>query len=219
MKMREIRTYILLLGCLLWAGAATAQYHLNEIGLNAGGGLAMLQSSEGSLSGPAWNVNGFYGHYFCGKAYGIQATIGVNSFHPSTDDGGLVVDDEEAGQTSLTLTSLDAGFYFKLKKNDYHRPKEIAVLVGLKANLPLVTRYSSQNTSGSLETGGAIVSTIVPGAHLSLQIRRPIGEMSLFIQPGAEYYVTPLFNGERAGDVNPLYLFLNVGIALWDQRG
>ena len=220
-KMHVLRTGWLALMCwMVFHGGVFAQYTLDEIGVNLGGGYALYDNSAGSLGGPAFNANAFYGHYFCGKAYGIHATAGLNGYLPSTSDGTPFLSDPAAGQSSLMFLAADFGFYFKAKLRDYHRPREVALLIGPKANLPFLTRFNSENGDGALRFRAENVSALTAGIHVSLQFRRPAPEKkSWFIQPGAEYYVLPAFRSIVAGDVTHFYFFLNFGYAFWDKRG
>jgi hypothetical protein len=203
-----------------FAGRAHAQYTMDELSVNAGAGYALFPNLASAASGPAAHANFVYGHYLCGKAYGFQLEGGIAAFLPSHPEASNLFGSLPAERLSITSLNLALGAYAKIRPRDYHRPREIALLVGPKVLLPLVGRYSAGDQSGALRDVAATVSTISLGGHLGLQIRRPAKEKkSWFIEPGVDYYFMPLFNGNPAGDVRNLYLSLGFGFAFWDKRG
>lgn len=207
------------LTCLL-APTLKAQYTLDEFGLAAGGGLAAYPNSASTLAGPAANVNGFYSHYLCGKAFGFQVAAGANGTLARSSDGADLISVANAGETRFTLLAAEIAGYFKLRMHDYHRPRETALLIGPKVNFPLIRHFAAENESGQLRSHVESANALQVGAHLSLQIRRPAPEKkSWFIEPGVEYFFIPAWKQTPAGNVGTAYIFLNFGYAFWDKRG
>lgn len=189
-----------------------AQYTLDEVGVNAGIGGAFIPGISQTYGGPLVKANIHYGHFFCGKAFGIRAEGGFNYAMPSDD------------LFRFQIIQFEGGFFFKLKRRDYHRPKEWAVIVGPKVHVPLFGHYSTlrgePKESGPLSDLNVAMRIIQPMAHLSVQIRRPVGDKkSLFIQPGVEYGIQSEFTGLSIGSFNRWNIFLNIGYAFFDKRG
>lgn len=212
-KVRLLLPLLLLMGFL----SGKAQYTLDEIGVNLGGGYVTANSVAVDLGGFGLHTNLFYGHYFCGKTYGIHVQGGFNYNNLSTSNGDGAFGDGTGAMTINQLQFEGAGF-FKIKLKDYHRPKEWAVFFGPKFSVPLIQNYSSEMGSGKLSD---IAGTpfIVPAAHLSVQFRRPAPEKkSWFFQPGIEYSLYDDFSTPQ-NSFSRLYLFLNFGYAFFDKRG
>ncbi len=209
---RTILLTALLFGALnLFYFSAKSQYTLDEIGVNVGGGLAILSSTGGNQMGPGANINAFYGHYFCGKRYGIHTQGGFNFINTRTET-------ERTRQLQF-----EGGFFFKVKRRDYHRPKEWAIIVGPKFQIPIAT--STRYFFGSIQPVKDW-TPVVPVAHVSLQFRRPAPEKkSWFIQPGFEYGLLPDYQlpdlqfPAGADVVSRTYFFLHFGYAFFDKRG
>jgi hypothetical protein len=197
-----------------------AQYNLEEFGVELGPGFALLLDGPDKAMGPAVNANAFFSHYACGKGYGFHLNAGVTSMFPSTADGAAMTDLPAAEKLQFSFVGLDVAALGKLRIHEYHRPREWAVFFGPRLQVPLMARYSNSDGSGSLDDITEKVSRVWPGVELSVQIRRPIGKKkSWFIHPGAAYFFVPAFKGQATIGPKPLYLFLNFGYALWDQRG
>jgi hypothetical protein len=217
--MKLLRTFLLsaLFGfpCLL-----AAQYNLEEFGVEAGPGLSMLMSGTGNAIGPAANANAFFSHYACGKGYGFHINAGATAMFPLTANGSTMTDQLSTSKMQFSFVSLDVAVLGKLRIHEYHRPREWAVFLGPRLQVPLLARYSNEVGQGSLASTTASVSRILPGIELSMQFRQPIGKKkSWFIHPGAAYFFPRAFNAHINPGPKPLYFFLNFGYALWDQRG
>ena len=196
-----------------------AQYNLEEFGLALGPGLAVLQNTATKAIGPAGNVNAFFSHYACGKGYGFHVNAGFAAMFPIAGEGEKLLGNGILGQTTLQFAALDVAVLGKLRIHEYHRPREWAVFLGPRLQVPFLARCSSASFSGPLKNFTNSVYRVWPGIELSVQFRRPIGKKkSMFIHPGAAYFFLPAFNS-FSGNARPLYLFLNLGYALWDQRG
>jgi hypothetical protein len=209
----------LMLSFLLPLGA-WAQYAMEEMGFEAGPGLAVLSSSNGAAIGPGGNALVFYSHYACGKAYGFHFTAGANALFPATSKGADIVDLGFPSKANFRFGNLSFAALGKIRLHEYHRPKEWAVFLGPKLQVPLLAQVASTQESGPLSQKAQSVNHFWTGVELSMQFRRPIGKKkSLFVHPGIEYYFLPAFNSTAAGAVKPLYVFLNFGYAFWDLRG
>ncbi|HHG85595.1 MAG TPA: hypothetical protein ENJ82_12680 [Bacteroidetes bacterium] len=197
-----------------------AQYTMDELAFGLGGGLAILPNGANALSGPGLNLNASYAHYLCGKAYGFHFTAGANTFSPATQMGEPFLKAQLAGKTRFLLAGAELGGFFKVRIHDYHRSREVALLIGPKINFPVLASYHSEIDQGSLRNNTDKVNPFQVGAHISLQFRRPAPEKkSWFIEPGIDYYFSPTWTNDPAGHINTAYLFLNFGYAFWDKRG
>lgn len=210
---------LLLLGLTYWQGSQ-AQYSLHEAGMDAGAGLLSLQNQGAFVGGPDVGINGWYSHYFCGKRYGIHAEAGIRYavVYAGNSESAFANTDERP--VRLQFGNADAGFYFKIRKNTFHRRKEWAVMAGLKTRIRYAAHRSVPTTSTELEPFTSELPRVLPGAHLSLWLRRPLGkELHWFLQPGVEYFFVPVMATPTEGNFNGLHLFLRVGLSLWDFRG
>ena len=206
---------LLLIGLPFWSWA---QYSMNEMGLSAGLGWAMLPNSADLAMGPSVSGEYFFSHYACGKAYGFHFTGGINAAFPMNGKNGNWIDQPFATKSSLQIIALDGGAYGKIRLHEYHRPHEWAVLFGPKIMVPMVTKYTTDLENGTL--GRTVsVNRFLPGLHLSLQFRKPIKKQSWFIEPGAEFFLAPLFQSTLGGNASFSQVFLKFSYAFWDQRG
>lgn len=196
----------LLIGALnLLCLQSKAQYTLDEIGVNAGGGLGLYSNPgiQGRHVGAGANVNAFYGHYFCGKSYGIHTQAGFNYFNIGTDI------------IRFSQVQFEGGFFLKWKLKDYHRPKEWAIIIGPKFQVPLLRKIKT-DPQFDIPVEGPV---ILPIGHVSLQFRRPAKDKkSWFIQPGFEYSIFEDFQLVNSV-TRRTYFFLHFGYAFFDKRG
>lgn len=211
---------IILMTLLAWAGRSSAQYSMEEVGMEVGPGLTLLLSPDQLALGPSGNVNAFFSHYACGKRYGFHFQLGMTGMFANSEVGQEILDPPAFGKTGLQFAGLDAAVLGKIRLHEYHRPREWAVFFGPRVMAPLITRYSSDAGSGSLSDVTSTLSRVWPGLELSVQFRNPVGKKkSWFVHPGAAYFFLPAFTSSVGGSNSPLYLFLNFGYAFWDQRG
>lgn len=198
----------------------SAQYNLEEFGVELGPGLSLLMDGPNKAVGPAVNANAFFSHYACGKGYGFHLAAGATGMFPSTADGSQMTHQLSTSPLRFSIVSLDVAALGKLRIHEYHRPREWAIFFGPSLQVPLMARYSNELGGGALSATTEKVSRILPGIELSMQFRRPIGKKkSWFIHPGAAYFFLPAFKALPTSAPKPLYFFLNFGYALWDQRG
>jgi hypothetical protein len=217
--MNGLRTLLILI--VLWIPISLiAQYNLEEFGIEGGPAFTLLKDGSNQALGPAANLNAFFSHYACGKGYGFHLNAGITGSFPTTSDGSSMTNLVSAGRTQFEMIGLDMAILGKLRIHEYHRPREWAVFAGPRLQIPLLMHYSTTDASGSMQSITEKVSRIWPGVELSVQFRRPASKKkSWFIHPGAAYFFTPLFSTPLTVGPKPLYLFLNFGYALWDQRG
>lgn len=202
---RSTHIFVLLLLSAL-SGPIRAQYTLNEVGAQVGTGLVTATTD---WVGPSFHAEGFWAHYFCGKAYGIQANGGLNAdkLYLSNADGGFI-----GGQRPVVnLLQATAGAYFRIRPADFHRSKEWAFLVGPRIELPLVSRVNSAVGSQPLSD----VAPVFLRVHGAFQIRRPMGDHSIFFTPAVSWSI--------ASDIAPQYqrfhFQFSIAYTFWDARG
>lgn len=208
---------------LLWGMVPTvlpAQYNLEEIGIELGPGFVFLQNTAQAAVGPGGNANVFFSHYACGKGYGFHLSAGGAALFPATANGAHLIDLPAAQQTHFQFLALDIAALGKLRLHEYHRPREWAIFLGPRLQVPFLTHYGGKEGAGPLKNVTTTVNRLWPGIQLSIQFRRPAGKKtSWFVHPGATYFLVPAFTSGVAGTARPFYLFLNLGFQLWDQRG
>ena len=221
--MKIIRTSLALAAFFCFLLPLRAQYTLNEMGVNAGGGYGFYLNPVAELRGPAARVSGFYSHYFCGKAYGIQAQVGIQGIFPnSTNAHALFPVTPEESQITLRRIQGEVGFFFKLRPHDYHRRKEWAFLIGPVLPNGITTTFAFDSPSANFNGNWDILEvtqSISPVLHASFQLRRPLGDdLSYFIQPGVEIGPTPAFETE-ATSFRSFNAFITIGFSFWEKRG
>jgi hypothetical protein len=210
-----------------------AQYHLNELGLKAGGGINAFYpfaSSQGETSEnvyqpvPGFDVTGYYSHYVCGKNYGYHIELGFRHLRMN-----------EERQTSTPITGganglykwraqmLTAGFYYKWRKEKFHQPKEFCIMVGPKVNVPLAHQLKMEDGNYEAITSSNepfSLSPVMPGGSLQFWWRRPIDNKyawSYFICPGIDGFGMPFVDPENGTAPYNVYIYLNVGLTLWNN--
>lgn len=199
--------------------AGFGQYTLDEIGLGLGGGLALQTNSEASLGGVGSNLNAYYSHWACGKGYGFHVTAGGFLNFNGAANAELTANSDSVNPAILSAGP-SVGGMFKLRGHSYHRDKETAFFIGGNFRFPLGNTYNSDTESGPLKDFAEQVGGFVPGIHASVAFRRPFGdEGHFYIRPGVEYYLLPSFKSAQNGAYSNLYLFLNLEVTLWDQKG
>ena len=193
-----------------------AQYSLQEAGISAAAGVCLPLEYKDAKIALGWQGKIFFSHYACGKRFGIHADLGVRS-------SGLVLpwSASYAGlgePVHIRMNWIDGGFYFKIRPHEYHRPVEPALLAGIKLSYsPYVTLDGkSQKSNYDIQ-----FNRFQPGIHLSGWFKRKIGNQSLFIQPGIEYYPFHsilLSRGIIGAQISGMYIFLGAGYSLWNSK-
>ena len=129
------------------------------------------------------------------------------------------------GRTQVSSVQGELAFFFKVKQHDYHRGKEVALMVGPVIPVPMVQRYRNVTNPATFESSGPLgdiadVNYLAPRMQVSFQFRRPMGEGSLMVEPGAQIGILPEFRTVPGGDdFRRLEVFLSLGNVLWDRRG
>lgn len=198
---------------------AMAQYTLDEVGIGVGGGSNMLLGQPTQV-GYGGLVQAYYSHYFCGKRTGFHTVVGFrylgspfNRSFSTTDPADLET------SNSVRMGYWDIGFLGKIRRNEYHRSQEAALMVGPKINLNMFSRYTDSLRTGSFFDVDASSAFFNVGLHTSVQFRRKLGKSSYFFRPGAEYFFLPTIRNAAAGSFQNLHLFLMLEINLWDAKG
>jgi hypothetical protein len=227
MRVRFLLFFLLILG---WSGPkAFAQYELIELGGRAGIGtnvpigIAGVESSDLRMSW-AYNIDGFYSHYFCGKAYGIHGEMGIRGYGLTEERGGLGPSLQAAdtgGTYNYNMHYGSVGFYFKFRKNNFHLPKEFSIHIGPKVNFRLISQ--STDDGGDTDSFGPSrrdyrqVPTVVPGAHISGWWRFPAPKRrSWFIAAGVEAFATNVSTTADLGYAS-IYPFVNIGYTFYNN--
>lgn len=214
--------WILLFAVLTSTTGVKAQYTLDEMGVNLALGAGFLHRVEvgnGTANsrdiGPAAQATFFYSHYFCGKRYGIQVQGGASWSQPWVT-GAL-----SNFSLNSQLLSFRAGGFFKVRPHDYHRGKEWAFQAGPVFDVPLLAQSRATLDGVTLVESYREIATVrpvTPGLHASFQFRRPLGEHSLFIEPGAEFFLSRSFF-TSVQDYRQYQIFLSIGTTFFDKRG
>jgi hypothetical protein len=217
MKIRKFLLFtVALMGFHL---GAYAQFTLDEVGFGVGGGANLLMGTP-IQTGFGVHSQAYYSHYFCGKRTGFHAVIGFRYLgSPFNRSFSLAAPANLETDNSVRLGYWDIGFLGKIRRNEYHRSREAALMIGPKINLATVARYSDSLSSGSFWDVDAKASFFNVGLHASVQFRRPLGKSAWFFRPGAEYFLLPAIKQTAAGSFRNLYLFLMLEFNLFDARG
>lgn len=200
---------------LAFLPAVKGQYALEETGIEVGGAYGPLMiGSERTLHVTEAQVNGFWSHYTCGKAYGFHVSGGLYAQQAAYKDGSPPIDISIFdGMNSL---GLELGVFGKMRTHTFHRPREFALLAGLKA------RYRVLDNRSENEKIYANIPRMQVLAHGSIFIRRPLGDdNSLFIRPGVDLWLRDLVETTVVPfqTARPLVFNLAIGVTIWDDRG
>jgi hypothetical protein len=201
-----------------------AQYNFTEVGFRLGGGtnLPLLESTL--KTGAAWNVDGFFTHFRCGKRDGFHFDVGLRGFSISEriEPGEVsLLYPEQPAQTTYSFGFAELGANYKIRATKHNTLKEVAFMIGPKVNFRLWSVASPEGLASRQLAGSDLrsVPLVNPGLHLALHIRRMLTKFHyLFIIPGAEYYFLPTVNVQPADGISAtpgfssLYVFLNVGL-------
>ena len=194
-----------------------SQYDLSEVGIMGGGGFVPSLGDQYLASGPGLNVKGFFGHWHCGKNHGLQGDIGARYFQATAQPGFRATPNGQDTDHLMHFTAVDAGFYFKVRFHEYHRPKELSFLAGPKINVLVDASTSTDNGRQRIQSLAATPRTFSAGIHLSAWYKVKLKAQFLYLQPGLEYYPMPYMESS-AGPVSNMYLFFNAGATLWNTK-
>jgi hypothetical protein len=96
----------------------------------------------------------------------------------------------------------------------------MALVVGPRLWVPMVTGIATTLERGSLDITQARMHPFQVGGNLGLQFRRPAPDKkSWFIEPGVFWSPVSFLDAASENRTVPIYLYLNFGFAFWDQRG
>lgn len=203
-----------------WAAVAYGQYHLTEIGGSGGIGINVSTNNSKIHNGVAWNTQGFVSHYVCGKSFGYHGALGYRGFVNTEEVYQLpsIVGPKTYGNTKFAFHYVDAGFYFKVRRHNYHRPKEACLLIGPQLNVLLA---ATANRQPYKTDDWRRVLPVALGIHISTPIRIPfILGTKAQLEPAIEYYFTDNAKNisDRPAALRTLNLTINLKIHLWDNR-
>ena len=204
-----------------WAAFASyGQYHLTEIGGSGGAGMNISTHNSKIHNGIAWSIQGFASHYICGKSFGYHGMLGYRGFVNKEEVYQLpsIVGPKTYGTTKFVFHYLDVGAYFKVRRHNYHRPKEACLLIGPQLNVLLA---ATANRQPYRTDDWRHILPVVLGVHISVPIRIPfILNTKAQIEPSLEYYFTDNVKNisDRPATLQTLALTMNVKIQLWDNR-
>lgn len=233
-----LRLLLFLLPVLgLLPSLASAQYHFQEVGLRFGGGTNIptpFREIENDVINEAqspwnlswaYNANLFYSHYFCGKNYGYHIDLGVRGFNLVEDrPAGFAptyFSPDSAGRYSYVFHYADLGVYFKVRRHNYNRRKEVALLFGPKLNVRFWSRVTDDAGNVEVFQGNDFrnVGLLVPGLQVSVWFRRKLGRNgSFFLIPGCDFYVLNTASTELGQNFRSIYPHLNLGFTFWNNR-
>ncbi len=199
-----------------------AQFHLDEIGMQIGGGTNLASGAKQLKPSYAYDINAFYSHYRCGKRDGYHFEFGARGFRLNENAiSPALIAPISILKRNYHFMFLDLGAFFKIRPKDYHRNKETALLIGPKLNVRL-TSFDYTDSLGLQRFNKdeyRKLPVFNPGFSLSLWIRRPYAaKKSYFIRPGVEYYFGKTVKTESGLSFNSFNLFLNFGFIFWDNK-
>lgn len=200
--------------------AAFAQYELDEMTVHAGGGANTVLHISQAGYGPAVNAAFDFTHYPCGKAFAIQGIAGVVLGQTQWAQGDALLGVPNAGKSTLRWAVGEIGASLKVRVHEYHRPREVALVVGPRLWVPIISGIETEQGKGSLDGTQAQMRPFQVGGNFGLQFRRPAPDKkSWFFEPGIFWSPMPFLLGNLESRTTPLYLYLNFGFAFWDERG
>jgi len=197
-----------------------SQYHLNEAGAFLGLGSNIPLDGKTVKPYYAYNFNGFYSHYRCGKRDGFHAEIGMRGFRvneKAVENGFL--QSENTGKHDYHFMYLDLGLMYKIRREKYHRDKETAILVGPKLNVRASSFHYNDSTKLQRYNPNDYrdLTLLIPGIHLSFLSRIPFRpKKTYFIRYGGEFYFLPNAKTDKQ-NFSSIYLFIQLGIPFWNN--
>lgn len=215
------------LGCiialyLITYNHAVAQYHLDEIGMQAGGGTNVPLAAPATLSPSyAYNACAFYTRYRCGKKDGFLMEVGMRGFQipEKATPNSLLAPDNNIPMRFHFLYSF-LGLHYKIRFKDYHRDNEVAFLIGTKGDFRFTSLHNSDVYKLQRYNSDAYrkVYGFIPAASLSLWIRKAWApRKTFFIRPGIDYAFKPTVKTVSNLQFENLHLFLNFGFIFWNN--
>ncbi|MCB9231183.1 MAG: hypothetical protein H6581_05955 [Bacteroidia bacterium] len=199
------------------SGNLFAQYHLGEIGLTAGGGAALPLSPQGLKTGLGLNGTLFYSHWSCGKRYGYHATVGYTWLGYAQKSGQEFLPYFTSSQNdgAIRTSYVHAGFYFKLRKNEFVRNQETSYLMG--ARFHLLAQAQGRNITGNSTSLSNKANLLVPAIHLAVWFKRKIKKQAFYVAPGMDILLLAQLRGASENLIS-LYPHLNLGYTFWNSK-
>lgn len=174
------------------------QYALGEYGIRAGLGSSPSLSKANVFPLVCYSSHFFYSYYFCGKNYGYEVEGGIQG----ADFKSTNANPNWSGKTNETLAYHlhllygDIGVLAKLRKNNYHRNQEWALLAGLKLKTRLLGLAYNTHPSGyetNLATANFVESNFfVPAVQSRIRYRRSFArKQTFYFEPTLEWVLLP----------------------------
>ena len=195
-----------------------AQYDFSEAGIMMGLGGSLPIGTSQLQPGLGFGAEGFWSHYVCGKRYGYHAVVGGQYMSTSVEGSLVAVPHNFTTGDQFRFAYANAGFYLKVRKNEFHSDDEFALLVGPKVAVKALGLMTENGTTSSITKENYLsAGPVLPGAHFSFWVRKKLGKISLFLDPGVDAYFLPSLKA-GASEAIFIYPYLNVGIAVWDSK-
>lgn len=201
---------------------ANAQYHLDEIGMQLGGGTNIPMGAEQLSPYYAYNACAFYTRYRCGKKDGFLLEAGARGFsvlENSTNNSFLQPDNNQ--KMNFHFIYLFLGAHYKFRFKDFHRDNELAILIGTKGDFRFTSLHQSTNNPKLQRYNSDNYRTVygfLPAISVSAWIRKSYKpRKSFFIRPGIDYFLKPTVQTTNNLSFENLHLFLNIGIIFWNN--
>ncbi len=199
-----------------------AQYHLDEIGMQLGGGTNIPLSADELSPFYAYNACGYYTRYRCGKRDGFLLEGGTRGFsilEKATANSFLKPDNNL--KMNYHFIYLFLGAHYKFRFKDFHRDDEFAFLIGTKADFRFTSLHQSEIDKRLQRYNSDDYKKIygfLPGISLSAWIRKSYApRKSFFIRPGFDYYLKNTVTTKTNLYFDNFHLFINIGFIFWNN--
>ncbi len=201
---------------------AEAQYHLDEVGMQLGGGSNVPVGATNLTPFYAYNACGFYTRYRCGKKDGFLLEAGARGFsilEKATPNSFFQPDNNQ--KMNFHFIYLFLGAHYKFRFKDFHRDNELAFLIGSKADFRFTSLHQSENDKKLQRLNTNEYRTIygfLPGVSISAWIRKAYApRKSFFIRPGFDYFLKNTATTKTNLKFENFHLFLNFGFIFWNN--
>jgi len=199
-----------------------AQYHLDEVGMQLGGGTNLPIGAEQLTPSYGYNTCAYYTRYRCGKKDGFLLEAGARGFalnEKATPNSFFQPDNNQ--KMNYHFIYLFLGAHYKFRFKDYHQDNEWAFLIGSKADFRFTSLHSSENNKKIQRYNSDEYRKIygfLPGISLSAWIRKSYApRKSFFIRPGIDYFFKNTVTTKTNLNFENFHLFLNIGLIFWNN--